>query len=113
MKWRQGGMELTLGRMFRASVIRCGDKDAVISGDTRYSYSQVEGRANRLANGLLALGLKKGDRCAVVLYNRAEWLEVYFGLAQVGIIAVPVNFRFAQREIEYVLNNAEPRALIC
>jgi long-chain acyl-CoA synthetase len=47
-----------------------------------------------------------------MLYNRAYWFELYFGLAKVGIIAVPVNFRFAVQEVEYVLNNSESKMLI-
>lgn len=103
---------LLLGKLLTSSAIKFPEKIAVTFGEQRFTYRTLEERANRVANALLALGLKKGDRCAILFYNRAEWLEVYFGLARTGIIAVPVNFRFAASEVEYILNNSEPKALI-
>ena len=50
-------------------------------------------RAARLANGLLGLGLRKGDRVAVLAYNCLEWVEIYAATAKAGLVAVPINFR--------------------
>ncbi|WP_066304295.1 long-chain-fatty-acid--CoA ligase [Bacillus sp. FJAT-29814] len=105
-------MELTIGNLFSASAAKYPEKIAVIYKNTRFTYREVEERSNRIANGLLKMGLKKGDRCAILFYNRAEWLEVYIGMAKVGIIAVPVNFRFVAAEIEYVINHSRPKAMI-
>jgi len=69
-------------------------------------------RACRLANALLGLGLVKGDRVAVLAYNRLEWLEIYAATAKAGLIAVPINFRLSGPEIAYIVNNAEAAALI-
>jgi len=103
---------LLLGKLLTFSAKKFPGKVAVTFGEQRYTYRTVEERANRVANAVLALGLKKGDRCAILFYNRAEWLEIYFGLARTGVIAVPVNFRFSPSEVEYVLNHSEPKALI-
>ena len=105
-------MELVLSQLFRSAVNKFPDKTAVVCEEVRYTYTAVETRANQIANGLLEFGLKKGDRCAILCSNRLEWLELYFGMAQVGIIAVPINFRFAVPEIEYVLTNSQPKAII-
>jgi long-chain acyl-CoA synthetase len=105
-------MELLLSKVFRSSVNKFPDKTAISFNDVKLTYSEVENRANRVANALLKLGLEKGDRCAILMYNRLEWLEIYFAMAQTGIIAVPVNFRFEQPEIEYVLNNSGAKAII-
>lgn len=105
-------MQVTLGDVLSMSANRYPSKEAVIYGDWRQDYRTLERRANMVGNALLGLGLRKGDRCAILFYNRGEWAEVYFGLARTGIIAVPVNFRFAESEIEYVLNNSEAEALI-
>ena len=103
---------LLLGNLLSASARAFPDKTLVSFGEQRLSYRAVDERANRLANAVLALGLRKGDRCAILFYNRAEWLEVYFGLARVGVIAVPLNFRFTSSEAHFVLTHSAPKALI-
>jgi fatty-acyl-CoA synthase len=69
-------------------------------------------RATRLANGLLALGLTKGDRVALLAYNRVEWMEMYAGLARAGLVAVPLNFRLMTAEIDYILEHSGAVAMI-
>jgi acyl-CoA synthetase (AMP-forming)/AMP-acid ligase II len=65
-----------------------------------------------LANGLLALGLSKGDRVALLAYNRVEWMEMYAGLARAGLVAVPLNFRLMTAEINYILEHSGAVAMI-
>lgn len=103
---------LILGHSLTCSARKFPKKLAVVFEDQRLTYADLEERANRVANALLGMGLKKGDRCAILFYNRAEWLELYYGMAKTGIIAVPVNFRLSASEIEYLLNHSEPKALI-
>jgi fatty-acyl-CoA synthase len=76
------------------------------------SYAQWDDRATRLANGLLGLGLRKGDRVALLAYNGIEWLELYVAIARAGLVAVPINFRLLGPEIAYIVDNAEARALV-
>lgn len=76
------------------------------------TYRQWNERSSRLANALLALGLGKGDRVAVLAYNCVEWLEIYVAMAKAGLIAVPVNFRLLGAEIRYIVENSESRAMI-
>lgn len=73
--------------------------------DSRRSltFAAWQTRASQLANGLMALGLTKGDRVALLAYNRVEWMEMYAGLARAGLVAVPLNFRLMTAEIEYIL----------
>ncbi len=78
----------------------------------RLTYQELDLRTNRLANGLLDLGLRNGDRVAVLLHNCAEFVEIYCAFAKVGLVAVPVNWRFIGREIEYVVNNSDSKAMI-
>jgi acyl-CoA synthetase (AMP-forming)/AMP-acid ligase II len=88
--------------------------DHVGARDSRRSltFAQWNERATRLANGLLALGLRKGDRVALLAYNCVEWLEIYVALARAGLVAVPINFRLLAPEIAYIVDNSEARALI-
>jgi fatty-acyl-CoA synthase len=69
-------------------------------------------RACRLANALLGLGLRKGDRVAVLAHNCLEWVEIYAATAKAGLVAVPINFRLVSAEIRYVVENCEAAALI-
>jgi fatty-acyl-CoA synthase len=82
--------------------------------DSRRSltFATLSQRATQLANGLLALGLKKGDRVALLAYNRVEWMEIYAGLARAGLVAVPLNFRLMTAEIDYILDHSGAVAMI-
>ena len=76
------------------------------------SFAQWHERATRLGNGLLSLGLIKGEKVALLAYNRVEWMEIYVALARVGLVAVPINFRLTAPEIAYIVQHSEARAMI-
>ncbi|MES2976511.1 MAG: AMP-binding protein [Pseudomonadota bacterium] len=76
------------------------------------TYAEWDQRASRLASGLLARGLSRGDRVAVLAYNCLEWMEIYVALARAGLVAVPVNFRLTAAEIAYIADHAGVTALI-
>ena len=76
------------------------------------TFAEWDRRATRLANGLLGLGLAKGDRVAVLAYNCVEWMELYAALARAGLVAVPINFRLTSTEIRYIVDHSESTALI-
>ncbi|MDP9179582.1 MAG: AMP-binding protein, partial [Gemmatimonadota bacterium] len=67
------------------------DRLAVVCDDQRLSFREVESRVNRLANALLALGMRKGDKLALVLPNCIELLDAYRAAALTGIIVVPLS----------------------
>jgi acyl-CoA synthetase (AMP-forming)/AMP-acid ligase II len=89
----------------------CPDRDCVVFEGKRYTFSQVNERSNRLANALLGLGIKKGERVAILQVNCNQYLEAYYAVAKVGAILVPLNFRAKQDELSYMLTNAEAVAL--
>ena len=76
------------------------------------TFEQWKKRSCKLANALLALGLRRGDRVAVLAYNCIEWMEMYVGLASAGLIAVPINFRLSVAEIGYIVKNCGAAAII-
>ncbi len=88
------------------------DKLAVRDSRRSLSYAQWHSRMNRLAQGLLALGLAPGERVALLAYNGAEWMEMYAALAAAGLVAVPINFRLTPPEIAYIVRHSEARAVI-
>ena len=87
-------------------------KIAVRDSQRSLTFAQWHERSNRLANGLLGLGLQKGDRVALLAYNCAEWMEIYCALAAAGLVAVPINFRLTAPEIGYIATHCEARAFI-
>jgi acyl-CoA synthetase (AMP-forming)/AMP-acid ligase II len=101
-----------IGDVYRRNVALHGDKPAFIMPDGRSrSFAEVCDRATRLGNALLARGLKHGDRVGILSRNRIEYIEAY-GVSAAGLIALPLNWRLVPRELQIVLKNAEPAALI-
>jgi len=81
-------------------------KIALVCKDRILTYSQLNSRINRLANGLTHLGVQKGTRVAVFLTNGTEILEIMFACAKIGAIFVPINFRLSVDEVEYILKES-------
>lgn len=81
---------------------------AICDAETR-SYDEIEERTNRLANALLAIGLKPGDRVGTWLENSIRCIELDFALAKAGLVRVSVNPRLSAREAEFILNDSEAR----
>ncbi len=87
-------------------------KTAIIYGNCTLTYSELNDRCNRFANGLLGLGVRKGDRIGVLSRNSAVYVALYFALAKLGAIMVPVNFWYRSREVRYTLQQSGARGLI-
>ncbi|GAA4412355.1 class I adenylate-forming enzyme family protein [Quisquiliibacterium transsilvanicum] len=104
---------LDVNTNLRSVVERTPDKVAAISRSRSLTYSQLDRRIDKVANALLASGLREGDAAAVFARNRIEWIELLFGCARAGVTCVPVNARFAQAEVDYVLQHSQPRLLVC
>jgi len=83
------------------------DRNAVVCGDRRISWREMDARTNRLASALHAQGLQRGDTCAFLLYNQPEFFETSLAAQTLGAIPVPVNFRYVADELHYVLENSE------
>ncbi|MGA1317827.1 MAG: AMP-binding protein, partial [Rubrivivax sp.] len=76
------------------------------------TWSAWDARASRLAQALLGLGLRPGDRVALLGWNAIEWLELYVALARARLVAVPVNFRLKGPEIAYIVQHSQARAIV-
>lgn len=88
------------------------NRTAVVFKDIRFTYRELNERINRLANGLLSLGLKTGDKVALLSANCHQLLESEFACYKVGLVAVPLNFRLDTSEVAHMLNNSQASALI-
>ena len=103
---------LTLGQMLAVHARLLGDRVGARDLDRAMTFRQWDERSCRLANALLGLGLTKGDRVAVLAYNRVEWAEIYAATAKAGLVAVPLNFRLVGPEVRFIVADAEAAALI-
>jgi len=83
------------------------EREALVCGEARLSYAQLEERANRLAHYLAAQGIGAGDKVGLYLYNCNEYLEGMLACFKVRAVPVNVNFRYVDEELSYILNNAE------
>ena len=89
-----------------------GKKTGVVCGAARYTYREFGERCERLAAGLLAHGIRPGDRVAYLSFNNHQLLEGYFGVPLAGAIVMPLNVRLTPAELTAILNHAEARVLI-
>ncbi|OGO05712.1 MAG: hypothetical protein A2Y60_04310 [Chloroflexi bacterium RBG_13_54_9] len=89
----------------------CPDRIAVVCGEKRYTFSEMEERVNRLSNSLLEMGIEKGERVAIVQVNCNRYVEAYYAAAKLGAIFVPLNCRARQDELKYMINTAEVTTL--
>jgi fatty-acyl-CoA synthase len=104
----------TIGANLERIAAKFGDRDALISvhQNRRYTYSQFNEEVNRVARGLLATGIGRGDRVGIWSPNCAEWALVQYATAKLGIILVNINPAYRSHELAYVLNQSGCRMLI-
>jgi long-chain acyl-CoA synthetase len=95
----------------KKSVASSPHKTAAICGSTRYNFSELNVRVDRLSSALIALGIERGDRVGVLALNCHRFFELYYGIAQIGAVVVPINFRIPPKEIKYILDHSESRAI--
>ena len=104
---------MTMGDVLRRTAARVPDKTALIMGEDSLTYRQLNRRVNRLANALLGLSLKKGDRVAVLTHNGIPYYECYLALCKSGGVMVPYNNLLRDRELARDLAYIRPRFIIC
>src|ERR1700704_4744638 len=82
------------------------DREALVDGALRLSYSQFFERCDRWSAALQALGVKPGDRVAYIAPNTHAQLESFYAVPQVGAVLVPINYRLSPGEFEYIINHS-------
>ena len=98
--------------MLRRSAQRFPTKTAITCGSESIRYAELDARANQLANALLALGLPKGSKVAMLSRNLLDYGTVFFGVARTGYVLVNVSVLYAPEELTFVLNKADTDVLI-
>jgi len=102
----------TLPDLLDELAARQPDHELIVGGGERLSYAQTRERARRLAKGLRRLGVTAGDRVALVMTNRPEWLLIDFAVTMLGATLVPISTWSRPRELEYVLAHCGVTTLI-
>ena len=103
--------DFTLYEVVKGNAQVFPDRLAVVDEDRRLTFKQFFDLVNRLAVGLRKEGIKRGDRIAIMSRNNLESFALYFASARCGAILVPINTRLSGGEIEYVLNDCQPKLL--
>jgi acyl-CoA synthetase (AMP-forming)/AMP-acid ligase II len=103
---------LNLGQILKVNAKKFPHTVALKDRERGFTYPEVNRRVNQLAHRLLALGLKKGDKAAVLLENSIEIVEAFLATAKTGIVIVPINFRLISSDVEYIVDNADAKAFI-
>ena len=104
----------TIGQSFERTVSRWGDRPALIvcQQGVRWSYRELAEKVDTMAAGLIALGLRPGERIGIWSPNNAEWVVTQFATAKAGLILVNINPAYRLSELEYTLNKVGCRALV-
>lgn len=103
---------LNLGQMVKMNAKKFPNHVVLKDKDRSFTYLELNKRVNKLSHSLLSLGLKKGDKFAVLLENSIEIVEAYLAAAKTGIVIVPVHFRFVGKEILNLMDNSDAKAFI-
>jgi malonyl-CoA/methylmalonyl-CoA synthetase len=103
---------MNLHDLFAIPRRRAPEKPALLFQDDAFTYGELFARADALAAGLAARGVRKGDRVAFFLGNRPEFVIAYLAVIRLGAAMVPINLAYREREISHMLADSEPRLLI-
>jgi fatty-acyl-CoA synthase len=106
-------LRATVGDMLATQARRAGDREAIVATDRRITYVRLHEDACRLARGLLALGVRKGDKVALWMPNRPEWFATQHGCGLIGAVVVALNTRYKAHELRYILRQSDATTLVC
>ena len=106
-------MSYNLASLLEGSAARFPERDAIVVGETRLAYAQVDRAANQVANLLVARGIAPGDKVALSCPNLPAFTIVYFGILKAGATVVPLNVLLRSREVAYHLGDSDAKAYFC
>jgi fatty-acyl-CoA synthase len=103
---------LTISDLLERDAMVFPTKEAVVVGTRRYSYFDLNEEANRMAAGILKLGVKRDDKVGIWMHNLYEWVVAWFAVAKIGAVVVPMDTWYKPSEAEYILGHSETVAVI-
>jgi WS/DGAT/MGAT family acyltransferase len=106
------GVAYNLADLFEHTVDAVGDRIAVVDGDVRLSYRELDERGNRVGHFLASRGVGKDDHVGIYAQNSHQWLEAMLGCLKIRAVPINVNYRYVTDELSYLIGNAELVACI-
>jgi long-chain acyl-CoA synthetase len=103
---------LNLSSIIDNGALSFKDKIALIDGENQYAYGSLKSATDRIAFYLREQGSRRGDRVAIFMPNRPEWIAIYYGIIRLGAVAVCVSSAYKQKEAEHLLNDSQSSVLI-
>ena len=104
--------KLTFGQLVDRAAEQWGDREALCFTGRRWSFTQFREETDRATKGLIAAGVEPGDHVCLWLANRPEYLFIFFAIARIGTVIVPINTRFRTRDMAYVVTQSDATTLI-
>src|SRR5919197_3729349 len=107
-------LKITIADLLDRQATRFGDRDALVHLDhsVRYTYAQFRDECDRVAKGMIALGIAKGDHVGIWATNYPEWVVAQFATAKIGAVLVTVNPSYRTHELEYLLKQSDAATLM-
>src|SRR6476659_5524410 len=107
-------LKITIGDLLDRQAERFGERDALVHLEhgLRYSYAQFRAECDRVAKGLIALGVQKGEHIGIWATNYPEWVVAQFATAKIGAVLVTVNPSYRTHELEYLLKQSDASTLL-
>ena len=102
----------TLGSLPAQAARRWGGREALCFRDRRWTFAEVAAGVDRVARGLIALGVKSGDTVGLWMVNRPEWIEAAFAVVKIGAVLVPINTRLRTEDVAYIVGQSDASTLI-
>jgi fatty-acyl-CoA synthase len=103
---------ITLGALPGRAAVRWGGREAVGFRGQRWTFAALAAGVDRVARGLMALGVRPGDKVALWMVNRPEWIEIAFAVLRIGAVLVPINTRLRTEDVAYILEQSESSTLV-
>ncbi|RLC89610.1 MAG: AMP-dependent synthetase, partial [Chloroflexi bacterium] len=104
--------QMTMAEAIRQVADSRPDQEALVCGEVRSTYGQLLERIRALAQGLHGLGVRRGDKVAALLPPGPEFVHLFFAVAELGAVIVPLNPQLRRRGLSGILHDAEPVALV-
>jgi len=106
-------MKVNIGHFMTRRALLTPDRIGLVCEGARRTYRELDERANRLANAAKEMGVGHGDRVAVLALNESEYYDLLFGLGKIGAVLVPINYRLAAPEVQYILSDSGAKVVFC
>jgi long-chain acyl-CoA synthetase len=103
---------MNLKSLLEGAAANFAGKSAIVMGERRVSFTELEEISNRVANALIKMGVRKGDRVATIQSSNPEFVTVFFGIIKAGAIAVPLDARYVVDELSSLFDDCTPKVLV-